>query len=553
GGGGGGAAPAPVATPTPTPTPTGPTVEDEPGIGSITLATGGASVETLSGNAQVVVSASAAGSDVTVSVPAGALGADGEIVVGFAADLPGLVQTAAPPAGTRILAGLVVQATAANGTAITSNFAQPVTIRVTVPAADIPPGSTAARLAFTFWNGSEWVVTPATFVINLDGSVTVTAVVTHFTVFALFRQPDVAWIGTFPITGVVLAIWQGLTGTEPLSAAGLTTSPVTAVWRMDVATQRFASWVRGAPAFVNRILTLRSGEPLILRIGDTPPRTTPAPAPAAPPAPTQPGGTSTAAVQYTVTPTDTLSGIGARFGIPWMTIAAANGIAGPNYFISTGQVLTIPGAAPATANVPPTPSTPPTPPAPSTNRTHVVLSTDTLSGIGALYGVPWLTIAAANDIPGPDYFIRTGQVLTIPSSTSTPSGSSTPTAPAATPTAPSTSGATRTHMVLSTDTLSGIGALYGVPWLTIAAANGITGPNYVISAGQVLTIPSIASPAAAPASAADGQTVVVGDGETLSQIGERLGVPWLEIAAANGITGPLYVVRSGQVLVIPGR
>ncbi|MFA7297913.1 MAG: LysM domain-containing protein, partial [Dehalococcoidia bacterium] len=68
----------------------------------------------------------------------------------------------------------------------------------------------------------------------------------------------------------------------------------------------------------------------------------------------------------------------------------------------------------------------------------------------------------------------------------------------------------------------------------------------------VLTIPSTASPAA-PAGGAGTQTVVVGDGETLSQIGERLGVPWLEIAEANGITGPLYVVRSGQVLVIPGR
>lgn len=51
---------------------------------------------------------------------------------------------------------------------------------------------------------------------------------------------------------------------------------------------------------------------------------------------------------YTVQPGDTLSGIGEKFGVDYKTIAAANGIADPN-FINSGVTLTIPGTAPAPA------------------------------------------------------------------------------------------------------------------------------------------------------------------------------------------------------------
>ena len=63
-----------------------------------------------------------------------------------------------------------------------------------------------------------------------------------------------------------------------------------------------------------------------------------------------------AATTYTVSSGDTLSAIGARCGVGWQNIAAANGIANPNR-ISVGQKLTIPGsdgckAAPARAAAP---------------------------------------------------------------------------------------------------------------------------------------------------------------------------------------------------------
>lgn len=72
------------------------------------------------------------------------------------------------------------------------------------------------------------------------------------------------------------------------------------------------------------------------------------------PAPPAGGG------QYTVRPGDTLSAIGARFGVSYQEIARANGIANPN-MIYAGQRLTIPGASNTPAPTEPGP-TPPTGP-----------------------------------------------------------------------------------------------------------------------------------------------------------------------------------------------
>ncbi|MFE6223041.1 peptidoglycan-binding protein [Streptomyces sp. NPDC057854] len=59
---------------------------------------------------------------------------------------------------------------------------------------------------------------------------------------------------------------------------------------------------------------------------------------------------------YTAKAGDTLSGIGAAIGVRWQDIATLNGILSP-YTIGVGQVLLLPGRAPA-------PTTPPAPPAP---------------------------------------------------------------------------------------------------------------------------------------------------------------------------------------------
>lgn len=99
-----------------------------------------------------------------------------------------------------------------------------------------------------------------------------------------------------------------------------------------------------------------------------------------------------------------------------------------------------------------------------------------------------------------------------------------------------------TYVVQSGDTLSGIGARFGVDYGAIASANGIANPD-LIYAGQILTIPD------GSGSASGSSTYIVQPGDCLSVIGDRLGVDWTAIAANNGIGAP-YTIYPGQVLVV---
>ena len=101
-----------------------------------------------------------------------------------------------------------------------------------------------------------------------------------------------------------------------------------------------------------------------------------------------------------------------------------------------------------------------------------------------------------------------------------------------------------THIVQAGETLHTIGLQYNVSWTQIAEANGLVNPNYIV-VGQVLKIPASA-PGPAP------QFVhTVQAGETLFILALRYGVVWTDIAAANDIEAP-YVIFPGQQLVIPG-
>lgn len=109
---------------------------------------------------------------------------------------------------------------------------------------------------------------------------------------------------------------------------------------------------------------------------------------------------------HCVRPGETLYRIALMNGTSVWSIAAANGIANPNY-IRVGQCLVIPGMPPC-AQCP----RPPYPPMCGPGR-HFVQPGQTLFGIGRSYGVsPW-AIAYANGLPNPNY-IRAGQCLVIP-------------------------------------------------------------------------------------------------------------------------------------------
>ena len=166
--------------------------------------------------------------------------------------------------------------------------------------------------------------------------------------------------------------------------------------------------------------------------------------------------------------------------------------------------------------------------------THTVAPGENLYRIGLKYGMSWVTLAAYNNLPNPNY-IRVGQVLYIPGG-----GEPVPTPPPAPPDAP----AYVDYVVQPGDTLYSIGRKFGVSWVEIAEANGIVNPN-LIYAGQVLKIPT-SQPETPPA-----VTHTVKPGETLYRISLQYGVHWLAIAQANHIVPP-YVIYPGQVLVIPG-
>ncbi len=98
-----------------------------------------------------------------------------------------------------------------------------------------------------------------------------------------------------------------------------------------------------------------------------------------------------------------------------------------------------------------------------------------------------------------------------------------------------------THTVTQGETLSEIAAKVRIPLAELAQANRIADPDYIL-AGQVLVLPAGGGP---------GGGVVVAKGETLSDVATRAGVSVSQLAAANGIPDP-NLVPAGKVLSLPG-
>lgn len=100
-----------------------------------------------------------------------------------------------------------------------------------------------------------------------------------------------------------------------------------------------------------------------------------------------------------------------------------------------------------------------------------------------------------------------------------------------------------TYTVKAGDTLSEIGVKVGVPWKTIAALNGIKAP-YALKPGQKLKLKGSTGGGSA-------STYTVQKGDTLSGIGTKTGVKWQTLASLNGLRAP-YVIRPGQKLKLKG-
>ncbi len=112
------------------------------------------------------------------------------------------------------------------------------------------------------------------------------------------------------------------------------------------------------------------------------------------------------------------------------------------------------------------------------------------------------------------------------------------------------------YIVEPGDTLSSIGAKFNIDWQDIAKANGLEEP-YELQVGQELIIPGVAPEALTETeekeeekTQKEGQVYIVQEGDTLSLIGEKFGVPWEKIAEANNLEEP-YLLSVGQELIIP--
>lgn len=116
-----------------------------------------------------------------------------------------------------------------------------------------------------------------------------------------------------------------------------------------------------------------------------------------PAAPSTPSANPPTESTYTVKAGDTLSGIAARYGTTYQSLAAINGISNPN-LIHPGQVLKVTGTEPSA-------------PA-STGTVYTVKSGDTLSGIASKYGTTYQKLAQINGISNPN-LIYPGQKIKI--------------------------------------------------------------------------------------------------------------------------------------------
>ena len=160
---------------------------------------------------------------------------------------------------------------------------------------------------------------------------------------------------------------------------------------------------------------------------------------------------------------------------------------------------------------------------------HVVKKGETLSDIAVRYGTSTSALARANGLSNPNLIVA-GTTLTVTSG----GGSS--------------SGTSSTHEVQAGESLWSIAQRYGTTVHALASANGIADPN-LVAAGTTLTISG--GGGSTTASSTGGTTHTLRAGETLSDIGARYGVSVESLAGANGLANPNLVV-AGTSLTIPG-
>jgi len=224
-------------------------------------------------------------------------------------------------------------------------------------------------------------------------------------------------------------------------------------------------------------------------------------------------------IRYRVRRGDTLTKIGARYGVSYRSIARWNNLR--NYRIRPGQVLTIyKGSGPVTAAY--------TPQIKDENEKirYKVRKGDSLSEIGEKFGVDYRSIAQWNNLR--NYRISEGQVLTIYSAKKTE--------PLQAKIEENGNGGGELRYTVRTgDTLWEIGKKFNVDYKLIADWNDLS--NKPIQPGQILTIYK-GDKASSPKLAGKGKHSIlyeVEKGNSLYDIGQFFDVGYRDIMRWNNL------------------
>jgi peptidoglycan DL-endopeptidase LytF len=276
---------------------------------------------------------------------------------------------------------------------------------------------------------------------------------------------------------------------------------------------------------------------------------------------------------------ETLGSIAKLYGINYKTIAVLNGLSSP-YTIYPGQRLTISsygttpeyqGSQSIAVDLPSAPRAQPLKSyKPSRSRTttsrsrktrssssgsHIVQRGETLYGIAISYGKNFKQVAAWNNIP-PPYTLSVGQRLRLNGSGSSKPKRSKPSSYSPKRSKPSSyspkRGAT-SHTVRSGETLSDVAKIYGYRLEELANWNGLA-PPYEIYAGRRLRVaPYPSSPPSSSSLKNKSGSVshTVQRGETLSDIAQRYGYSFAELANWNGIAPPYSLSVGRKLRVAP--
>ncbi|MCY3574796.1 MAG: LysM peptidoglycan-binding domain-containing protein [Chloroflexi bacterium] len=301
------------------------------------------------------------------------------------------------------------------------------------------------------------------------------------------------------------------------------------------------------------------------RASDSTPAITATPSPSPTPTP--------AGVTHIVEEGDTVSSLAFEYDTTIAAIAAANRL-GERNVIFIGQRLIVPVSSlaaqfldvfaesptptatttpTATATLTPTPTYTPTltptatdtPTLTPTPHTYQILRGDTLSSIGARYGMTVAEIVQLNGIFNRND-IDVGQVLVLATRTPIPTATPVPTnTPAPIPTSATS------YIVQAGETLSEIAARFSTTVAALVELNELENPR-LIYAGQVLevlgivaTVPPTPSPTPTPI------LHTVRRGDTLYAIALSYGADVYSIAQRNNLVN-VHALTIGQVLVIPG-